>query len=253
MKKDFEANEYEERETYIEPVRKMGIFEKLKYLFISPSKAFENIKDHPNMWAAMLITIIFSIITSIVSIDIVNLVAEKYTMLMSQMSGTEIPYVETSLNAKYIISTIIKTPFAIGLAWISTTFFLWLINKIFGGKVNFSTMLSFQAHILMFSYIVGLIATIPQILMNSDVNIFSFAILFPDGDMSSFFYNILQSTSLTTIWIAVVTGIGLSILNGYDKAKGYIVSATYYILGILVSAGIATVSLIILGSLKNFI
>jgi len=253
MNNDFEVNEYEKTEVYIEPVRKMGIFEKLKCLFIAPTKTFENLKEHPNMWAAILITFVISIITSLVSINIVNLVGEKYTILMSQMSGMEMPYTPISLNAKYVITTLIKSPITILIAWILSTFFLWLLNKIFGGKVNFSMMLSFQAHILMFTSIIGLIIIIPQLLMNTDINLFSFAILYPNGDSSNFLYNILQSTSLTTIWFSVVTGIGLSVISGYEKTKGYIVSAIYYILGILVTAGLITLPFIMFNLINKSI
>lgn len=251
MNNDFQVNEYEETEVYVEQTRKMGIFEKLKYLFISPSKAFENLKDHPNMLSAILITFVISIITSLISINIVNLASEKQTMIMSQISGMEIPYQAVSLNAKYIITILIATPITISISWLLSTFFLWLLNKIFGGKVNFSMMLSFQAHILMFTYIVGLIAVIPQILMNTDMNFFSFSILYPNGDLSNFLYNILRSTSLTTIWFAIVTAIGLSIVSGYDKTKGYIVSAIYYILNILVLAGTLTLPFIMFNLLNN--
>lgn len=253
MNEDFEVNDYEKTEVYIEPVREMGIFEKLKYLFLAPSKTFENLKEYPTIWAAILITFILTIITGLVSINITNLINEKMLISMSQLTGIETPFVPASLDAKYIITMLVGTPLGLALSWLLGTFFLWLLNKIFGGKVNFSTMLSFQAHLLMFSSIIGLIAFIPQIIMNTDINLFSFAILNPNGDPSSFLYNILRSTSLTTIWFTVVTGIGLSIISGYDKTKGYIVSATYYILGILVSAGVLTLPFIIFNFTKNLI
>lgn len=78
------------------------------------------------------------------------------------------------------------------------------------------------------------------LLLHTDILVFSLAVLFPQGDMASFGFNVMQMMEVFSIWGAVLTAIGLSVLCQWSKTKSYIVSFLLFILGVLFSAASTT-------------
>lgn len=82
-----------------------------------------------------------------------------------------------------------------------------------------------------------------NLILNTDVVIFSPAVFLVNPSILSFTYILLSSLEFFTIWSMVIVGFGISMFNNFTKPKGLIISFLYFILTNLLIVGISMIPL----------
>lgn len=245
-----ENNSNNSREIFIEETIPMTITEKIKNIFVAPAKVFENVKEVPNINGVLLIVILLTAIVTLLQYSSsMNLSKEIYEKIFLQ-TGIKMPVISTELTIVTAISTIFTSAISVILGLLVSTFFTWIIAKICGGKAKFMTTFNMLLHVTLLTSIIMLIPSLIKLITGSYIDVFSFAILITP-DVTTFTGGLLMSITLYGIWGAILTGIGLSIINNFSKVKGYVISIIMYVFGILVAAGISASTMFMFQILAN--
>lgn len=234
---------YMENQVDQDVAQPMTFFARLKGIFISPVQIFENIKYYPKMLFPLIYASVISMITVIISMPLIQLKQDKMYSLIFEKYGVDLSQAQSAMTGQFtIIFSVALTPVGIIIAWLIGSLFIWILSKMLKGKANIKKILSLNAHVMMLTATGTLLAAPIGLLLKTDVNVFSLAVLFPNGAIDSFMYNVLQSMELFGIWGAVITAIGLAVINDFSKAKGYITSFVIYIMTVLYSAASLTMT-----------
>ncbi len=217
----------------------MGFIEKLIGIFVNPVKVFKDIKNNPKILMPFIFVSILTIIVAYISMPLTELTQEKLSMLTLERYGVDLMQEQDTSGA---ISrwSILLAPVGVLVGWLIGSFFLWIMCKILRGKANMKQVLSLNIHVMMLTTIGTLIAAPFGLFLNTDVSVFSLAILFPNGTMESFGYNMLYTLNLLGIWGTIITAMGLAVINEFSNTKGYIASIIIYVLSILLAAASLT-------------
>lgn len=239
---------FDEREYVVEKPAVMPLTQKVINIFTSPYKVFDNLVDHPKILGALVLVCIFTVLSGLVGLPFMEKSLHNVGMIYEQL-GIDNPY--TDLRGTAIQSSLLS-PLTIILGWAMFSVFLWLSAKIFKIKLSIKKVFSLYAHTLIIQSIVAIFSSIlNSYVLNTGVDIFSFAILYPTGNMSSFVYNMLLLINLPALWVNILTGLGLSRMAGKKPVNGLLATFMIYILTILILASAATMPFWALSALQG--
>lgn len=205
------------------PVKKDAMlgFRGLYEVFVSPSSFFAKLKDDPKILVPYIVgvTIMLVIVLSMADI-IARLQIEEI-----QRRAADNPNIPSNLTPGVMI------PWIIGggtVAWacvplLAALFALFVGNFMMAGRATFKQLLS----VMLFGeiiYLIGGLLVLPLNLAKDTMFMsFSLAALVPP-DPESVVWLLLSKISLFLIWEVIAVGIGLSILYGFPRNKGYLLS-----------------------------
>ncbi|HOA80655.1 MAG TPA: YIP1 family protein [Defluviitaleaceae bacterium] len=220
--------------------KSMNIFKKILFIFTSPSELLKDIMDHPKMVMPLLFSSIFLVIAQFIRMPLSHITTQRVNDAYLQYG---IPIQQEAVsNSVYIFSSLIS-PASLILSWLTGGFVLWIFVKIFKGKSSIKQILSLYAHSYIIRYIGFLIVSPINLILNTDVVIFSPAVFLVNPSILSFTYILLSSLEFFTIWSMVIVGFGISMFNNFTKPKGLIISFLYFILTNLLIVGISMIPL----------
>lgn len=207
-------------------------------IFTNPAAVMKDISesDKPKMLMPLLYSFIISMIVTFLQNPITQEMQQNMNDLFISKYGTSIPNIEKSMTTSFDIKTILIGAAGFLAVWLFSSFVLWVLCKIFKGKITYKKVLSVKAHTYMIVTTGALISIAIQLLLKLHVSPFSMANLFPSGKFDNFLYDLLYNIDLFGIWEAVVVAIGLYIINDFAKIKSYIAVFTIYILKIFFGA-----------------
>lgn len=225
--------------------KKMGFFERLIGIFISPVKVMQNIRDFHVYWQPLLILFLLSIPLSYLATKISPIQMAENSLISLERYGVDYFNAATQISSQFQIVT-----FVIAIITMIVTFtitaliasvLMVLVTKIFKGTAKFAQYYSMYLHVYIITSLCSIVLYLINIQLGSTLNIMSLAALFmPTGNITMPVFNILSAVSLITIWETIILIIGVRELNGFSTAKA--VTVEIIVLVISLAAGVAMAS-----------
>ena len=191
-------------------------FAGLYRVFISPSELFEQLKSSPRVLVPYIVMGVVLVFYALATSDI--MLRMQLEAILEQ--GTQLP---SGFNADSLRYTGMAAVVAFGLltplvaSWLA----LFFGNFIMAGKATFKQLLS----VMLYGEIIfmaGLLVHLPMILLKNTLLItLSLAAIVPNPDPSSPVWVGLSKLGFFNIWEIIVIGIGLSVVFGFSRNKGY--------------------------------
>ncbi len=227
--------------------------------FTAPSKTFEDIKRGNKSWCLPFILSIvfayalFGAITlkvgwNQVAENAVNMnqkSAERMAQMPAEQRATTMKITTYSMEGAFAATPILVLLFAVIIAGVM----LGTINFIFGGKAKFGSVFAVWFYASLPGLIKTLLGTVVLFagMAAESFNLSNFAptnlgaFLSPQ-DTNPALYKLATALDFTTIWYLVIFSIGLSIVAGVKRSKGYIAVFGWWAVIVLVSVGYASIT-----------
>lgn len=206
----------------------MNFFTKLLKIFLSPEEVLEDIMNQSKMLLPLVYCSILAIITYFIRLPLNEITMKKLNDAYMQYG---IPFEQTEVSSSLKILSGFLAPINIIISWLIGGCILWIFVKLFKGKSDIKQILSLYAHIYMISFTGVLIAAPINLILYTDIVIFSPAVFMPNGSITSLMYVLLSRFEVFTIWSMIIAGFGISMFNNFSKTKGMIVISLYFLLG----------------------
>lgn len=229
-------------------VKPFSWWERLKYVFISPSKVFENIKEHPRVLFPMLVILIGMLIINLLMINVIKDALRDEFIRQASLSGQEVTeeYINFLVTSG-VIGAIIGTVITVVAVWIVKS---TLINA-FSGFVNGTGRFKQALSVITYSYfpvfIGSIIVTIISLVTKQYNILTSLAVFLPDSQAGTILYSILANLDIFVIWYQVLAIIGISKVYSVSKKSSSILVLGTWIVYILVSSGLGVLGTKIAG------
>ncbi len=189
-------------------------------IFYQPANFFEKIKNNPKIlvpWIVFFLLIFSSIYL------IADLIAEMQMEIMKEKAadqGLGTANLPTATQIKW--STIIIGPLMLMLApLIAAGLALFFGNVVMAGRAKFKQLLSVMIYGEII-YALGALLMAPLMLAKGSMKIsISLAAILQDASVQDPLYVALSKFGAFYIWEIIVIGIGLSIIYGFSRNKGY--------------------------------
>ena len=189
-------------------------------IFYQPANFFEKIKNDPKILVPWIVFFLL-IFSSIYLIS--DLIAEMQMEIMKEKAadqGLGTANLPTAAQIKW--STIIIGPLAVMLApLIAAGLALFFGNVVMAGHATYKQLLSVMVYGEIISALGGLIMA-PLMIAKGSLNVtISLAALLQDVQVQDPIFVALSKFGAFYIWEIIVIGIGLSIIYGFSRNKGY--------------------------------
>jgi len=197
-------------------------FRGLAEVFYKPSAFFHQLKDHPKVLISYIVLAILLFGFFAATVDLIYDMQVNSPQFQAQMQGQEMtPQIEQIMKYQILIGgpvVILLVPLVaalLGLFW---------GNFVFAGKAKFKQLLS----VMLYSeviYTVGLMVILPMVLAKKSLLVsLSLGVLAASQGPESILYLALSKIDLFLIWEIIAIGIGLSVIYGIPRNKGYTLS-----------------------------
>lgn len=232
-----------------EETKKMGFFERIASLFISPVRLMQNIKQHPTYGAPILVLILLSVALAFLVVRFTPIQYEEMGLISLeryQVDYFNTPAMQENLKQAAPITTVISIVTLIvtySVTAVISALIMLLITKIFRGSAKFSQYFSMYLHL----YIIGAIGTVFYYLiciqLGSSLNVMSLAGIFmPMGNITMPLYNALSAISIFSLWEYALTVIGVKEINSFSMVKAVVIVVILAVLSIAFASFIAGMS-----------
>jgi len=235
----------------MEETKQTGFMKKVIKIFTSPTQVFTEIKENPKVLKPILFLIVASIVVVLLSGTVNQIAQTKMMNLMVEKYDMNIPQNTQTNNQTTMIIGAVFTPVMLLIVLSFSALLYWALSKMLKGKATYKQVFCVCAYSSIIMYVFSIVSVIICTILNTDVNPFSLAVFIPNGSYDSFLYDLLMSINLIGVWSTIVSAIGLSIVNEFNKAKGYWITFSIYILGALISAGSAMIPFMLQGMMHK--
>lgn len=236
------------QEVEVTASKPMGIFKKILQIFISPSEVLNDVMEHPGLLMPLLYSSILMFLKQLITIPVQRINLQKLNDIYAQYGMP----VQTEIStAQSVISAVLSPVFLI-LSWLFVSFVLWVLVKVFKGKSSFKQMLALYAHALIILVTGSLIAAPFNLILQTDIVIFSPVAFIPNPDITSFIYLFFSNLEFFTIWTMIIVAMGISLFNNFSKKKGFIIAFLYFFSAKLLTALYSYFSFKLLSNLSSF-
>ncbi len=234
-----------------EEVKPFSLGQRLVSLITSPKALMENIKEKPVILAPFLILMLVYIPMSYLAQKLQEIYLKFTNDYILSNYGLDLAAYQNPAMAMsktpvmQVTNTVITACVSAGSILLIAFLFL-ILCKIAGGKAKFKQYFSVFLHIYILAGLLGLITVALQTAFGTYLDFLSLAaVVMPNGDYTSIFYNFLSYINVSTIWITILTFIGLKTINNFSFIKTLVIIIITVIFGFIFSSGN-----IMLGSLK---
>ena len=193
-------------------------------VFYQPSQLFAGIRENPKILIPWLVYFVLMFVFFILTADLIAKVqleliqkkaAEQGIGAAGPMPTTEM--LKYSIIGFGSIASMLTPLIAAGLA-------MFFGNFIMAGRTNFKQILSVMIYGEII-YAFGVLVVAPMMLAKGSLLVsFSLAAFFKNLSIQDPLYVALSKIGLFYIWEIVVIGIGLSIIYGFPRNKGYLLA-----------------------------
>ncbi len=189
-------------------------------VFYQPAKLFERIKDEPKILVPWIF--FFLLIFSLIYLVSDLMVEMQMEVMREKFAGQVQTSADVSSKDMIKWSTIILIPLAFMLApLIAAALALFFGNVVMEGRAKFKQLLSVMIYGEIV-YVLGSLMLAPLILAKGSLNVtISLAALLQDVQVQDPLYVALSKIGAFHIWEIMIIGIGLSIIYGFSRNKGY--------------------------------
>ena len=189
-------------------------------VFYQPSKLFERIKNEPKILVPWIF--FFLLIFSFIYLVSDLIVAMQMEVMREKAADQGLGTANLPTAAQIKWSTIIIGPLAFMLApLIAAALALFFGNVVMEGRAKFKQLLS----VMIYGEIInalGAIILAPLMLAKGSMKVsISLAAILQDSQVQDPLYIALSKFDAFLIWEIMIIGIGLSIIYGFSRNKGY--------------------------------
>ena len=251
MNENYENN-HEELTRMVEPeIIKMGAINRIISIFIAPGELMKNVKAYPVILVPFLVSVILGLIavapnqtvSQLATIEMGNISIERFGVNLFDMDAAFDEYGDAGTAAAFdaftmitLIATAVIGPLLLSLIY---TIFLYVFSKIARGQTTFGQMYAMCMHVYVIAALGALISAVLMSATNSLVDLTSLAaVLMPNGRMDSFAFNFLNMISVFVIWDAIVTFIGVKVINEFSGLKAGVITAILFFGGVGVASAL---------------
>ncbi|MCL2398845.1 MAG: YIP1 family protein [Defluviitaleaceae bacterium] len=247
---DQNQQNHEELTRVVEPeIKKMGAVQRIVSLFISPSELMHNIKMYPVVLVPFAVVIVIGLIsmvftpqiTEIMNHEISNISIERYGIDLTNLAAQADIYGDTQNNAPDTITLVSGVIGAIVLPLLICFFSalgILILSKIAGGDATLGQLFSMCMHIYIIYAIGALIASALIVMTGNFLDLTSLAaVLMPHGNISMVSFNALSAITIFTVWDAILTFIGIKILNQFGNIRAGILTAIVFLVAVAFHIG----------------
>jgi len=237
-----------------EPAVGLSQWQRIAYIFTSPSKTFEDIKRGNRSWWLPLIIytvfayMLFAVVYTRIGIQQVvdNQIhlsprsEERLAQATPEQRETSNKFSVGFTEAAFIANPVFVL---VGVSLMSLVI-LGTINFAFGGRATFGSMFAMWMYATLPSVIKSILGMI-TILAGMAPESFNIKNMAPTNlgafmdpiDSNKALYSIASSLDVVTIWTLVLLGIGTSIVAGTKRGSGYMAIFGWWAVVVLISAG----------------
>ena len=189
-------------------------------IFYQPANLFERIKNEPKILVPWIF--FFLLIFSFIYLVSDLIVAMQMEVMREKIADQGLSAANLPSEAQIKWSTIILGPLAFMLApLIAAALALFFGNVVMEGRAKFKQLLS----VMIYGEIInalGAIILAPLMLAKGSMKVsISLAAILQDSQVQDPLYIALSKIGAFYIWEIIVIGIGLSIIYGFSRNKGY--------------------------------
>ena len=195
-----------------------GLYE----IFFQPVTFFEKLKGTPKVLIPYLVFAVLIVTFFWFAQDLIYEMQVQSEQFQEQMQGQTItPDVERVMK----ISSVVFGSLTICLSpLLAVLFALFWGNFVYAGKASFKTLLSVMVYSELI-YAVGIIVLLPLMLAKGSILVsLSLGVLVANAGPENLLFLILSKVDVFIIWEIIVVGIGLSIVYGLQRNRGYLLS-----------------------------
>lgn len=189
-------------------------------VFYQPAKLFERIKDEPKILVPWIF--FFLLIFSFIYLVSDLMVELQMEVMREKFADQGLGTANLPSEAQIKWSTIILGPLAFMIApLIAAALALFFGNVVMEGRAKFKQLLS----VMLFGeivYVLGSLMLVPLMLAKGSMKVsISLAAILQNSQVQDPLYVALSKFGAFYIWEIIVIGIGLSIIYGFSRNKGY--------------------------------
>jgi len=210
-------------EAVVQPQKTSGLsFTGLAQIFYAPTAFYEKLKNEPKILVPYLVYFILIVISMFMISELLVQHQISSPQLQERLPGQPItPELRQILYWQNIIGGSLIMALAPLLAAAMATF--WG-NFVFAGKSKFKSILSVVLYGEVIYAAGAIIGALMMLAKKSIMASLSLGILVADRGANSVAYVALSKIDLFIIWEIIVVGIGLSIIFGFSRNRGYVLS-----------------------------
>lgn len=228
-------------------VKPFSWWERLKCVFVSPSKAFENLKHHPKVLFPILVILIGVLLLSLLRINVMKEFLKETAIQQYAQMGMEVPEGIDALLSVQVYGAIAGTIIGIVAVWLVKSA---LINA-FSGFVNGTGTFKQAISVITYSYFpvfLGSIITTIISLITKQYNILtSLAVFLPNSQVGTFLHTFLGNLDIFVIWYQILAIIGISKVYSISKKSSAILVLGTWLVYILASSGLGVLGMKVAG------
>jgi len=239
---------HEELTRTVEPdAVKMGAGKRIISLIIAPAELMQNIKAHPAILVPFLMAVVIALIAVFPGVrieemytrELSNISIERYGQDLFDMTALMGEYGEIPLEDVMGALTIVShVAMAVVMPWVVvliTVVGIFILSKIMRGKARFGQLFSMYMHVYVIWILGGLVVASLMAATGSLLDMTSLAAIFArDGNFDQLSYNVLAGIAVFPIWCAVITFIGVKVLNEFCNVKAGIIAGLTFLGGLAV-------------------
>jgi hypothetical protein len=254
----------EELTRIVEPETiKMKAMQRIISLFMSPGELMQNIKAYPVILVPFLVSVVIGLLTIVPAVSVSELeTQEMNNIFIERFPDAEVnpfdfaamagEYGEIDIGRVMSIATAVMfgvsafaTPF---IMCFIATLIIFVVCKILKGKAKFVQIFSMYMHIYV---IIALGTLVIYFLMSATgnyINMTSLAPVFmPNGNISMPMYNTLSGINIFSVWVALLTFVGLKNLNEFSSVKAGVIVGADFVVTLALTIGMTAGSIWIMG------
>ncbi len=219
-----ESAPLQETESQLQHSSQISPWNGIIQVFSQPSRLFAGIKENPKILVPSLVLFLVMLTFLFLTADLITKV--QLELMREKAAEQGVGAVDTMPSAemmKYMtiifgsISVLISPLIAAGLA-------LFFGSFVMGGQAKFKQIFSVMIYGEII-YALGALVVAPLMLAKNSLQVsFSAAAFFEDLSVQDPLYVALSKIGVFYIWEIVVIGIGLSIIFGFPRNKGYLLA-----------------------------
>lgn len=222
-------------------IKPFSWWERLKCVFISPSRAFENLKHHPKVLFPILVILIGMLVITLPRINMMKEAMREESIQQYAQMGIEVPEGIDAIITYGVYGAIAGSIIGAAIVWLVKSA---LINA-FSGFVNGTGTFKQAFSVITYSYMPvllgSIIVTIISLITNQYAILTSLAVFLPDSQMGTFLYSVLSYFDVFVIWYQILAIIGISKVYSISKKSSAILVLGTWIAYILINTGIGLI------------
>ncbi len=219
---------------------------RLVRVLFSPGAVYGEIKDKPTFWMPWLIVSILFAVVQFLQAPFQTRVRE----IMIQQAGRDLPAGATGPLAQILGAVV--TPVVVLVIVAISAAVLYGLTAAFGGEATFKKMLTVTIFLWplelirqLLTFAVLSMRGVESINSASDiwVSLGADLLLPADASVGTFLRAVLAGIGPIQVWSMAISAIGINTLTGLEKGKAWTVAVILWLIGVLITAGLASIGM----------